>query len=100
MKERHESENFTNANKPIMELSDVDVLDLEDKLYLVAGRSQIFLLGEENDVEWARKLTAPEIESLPVDIFWSGGDTNFEADNKRTTELSKCFSDLVINISD
>ena len=58
-------------------------------LYLIAGRNQIFLIGEGGGDDWAHQLTALEIENFPFDIFWSGGENNFEANSQKATDLSK-----------
>ena len=55
-------------------------------MYLITGRRDVFLLGEDND-DWARRLIDDEIQQLPFDIYWTGAVTNFEVDSKKTTEL-------------
>ena len=46
----------------------------------------MFLLGEDSE-EWAQRLTEEEIQQLPIDIYWTGGNTSFVVDSKKTTEL-------------
>ena len=75
--------------KPIREFENVEILDLNDTLYLVAGRSKIYLLGQEAGDEWARLLTEQEILDLPIDMYWDGEETQFETSSKVTTELRK-----------
>ena len=77
--------------KPTKEFSRVQLLDIHDDdgalhVYLVAGKQDVFLLGEDNE-EWAHRLTEEEIQQLPIDIYWTGGITNFEVDSKKTSEL-------------
>ena len=84
--ERNESGLFS-TSKPIKEFDEVSLLDVDNILYLVAGRQKIFLLGQSDN--WARELSSQELEDLPFDIYWTGRETNFEVDSRRATELSK-----------
>lgn len=88
------SGNFMSA-KPIKEFDSVSLLDVEvgpDRwdLYMIAGRDIIYLLGPNSGDEWAHELTEEELQDFPYDIVWSGGETKFEANSKKATELSKC----------
>ena len=88
------SGNFMSA-KPIKEFDSVSLLDVEvgpDRwdLYMIAGKDIIFLLGPNSGDEWAHELTEEELQDFPYDIVWSGGETKFEANSKKATELSKC----------
>lgn len=76
------------SNKLIKEYDDVQILDLDDNLYLVTGSNRIFLLGENAGEDWARLLTDKEIKDLPVVIHWNGPTTCFEASSKFATEKS------------
>ena len=97
--ERNEEDN-EEAQKPTKEFSSVQLLDINDEetgelhVYLIAGKKDIFLLGENNE-QWARRLTEEEINEFPYNIYWTGKDTNFEVDSRRTTELREY---LVLNI--
>ena len=66
----------------------MQLIDLQDHLYLIAGRREIFLLGEDSP-EWARKLTEEEISAFPYDVYWTGDEKKFSVSSKKTTELSK-----------
>ena len=75
------------------EFSSVQLLDIWEgrtvHVYLIAGKKDVFLLGED-EIEWAKRLTEEEIhEQLPMNIYWTGPTTSFEASSKRTTEESK-----------
>ena len=78
--------------KTIKEFDSVQLMDLDNKLYLVAGKHKIFLLGAEGGDNWAHELSSQEIDGLSVDVFWTGIETDIEADSKKATELSKCSS--------
>ena len=73
--------------KQVKEFNTPQMLDVDNKLYLVAGESQIFLLGDDSGDDWARKLTLDEIEALPVGIQWDGPEVHFETDKRKVTEL-------------
>lgn len=76
----------TDAVKPIKAFEEVQLLTIDDKLYLVAG--QIFLLGDSAGDNWARPLTDKERDIFPLKIIWEGEAIAFEADSLRATELS------------
>ena len=88
MEELNEAENFSTA-KRIKEFDTPQVYEMCGKLYLVAGKRKLFLLGEDSGENWARELSADEVDQLPVDIMWSGSDVRFEADSQKATELCK-----------
>ena len=69
------------TTKPIKEFDTVT-------LYLIAGKLDVFLLGE-NEEEWAQRLTEEEIKDLPMEIYWTGPKTNFEVSSRKATELCK-----------
>ena len=73
--------------KPIREFETVEILDLEEILYLVTGRDKIYLLGQEAGGDWARLLTATEIQDLQIDIHWEGEEFDFEVGSKQVTEF-------------
>ena len=68
------------------------LFDIGDKkdyhVYLIAGKKEVFLLGEDS-TEWAHKLTDQELETFPIEIYWTGPKTNFEVSSRKATELSK-----------
>ena len=81
----------TSSTKPIKEFGCVDLLPIWEgsqvHVYLITGRRDVFLLGEDQ-TEWAYKLSEQEIEQdIPFEIFWTGEETNYETNSKRTTEL-------------
>ena len=87
------SGNFLSA-KPIKEYDSVSLLDVEVgpgrwDLYMIAGRDIIYLLGPNSGDEWAHLLSEEELADFPYDIVWSGGETKFEANSKKATELRK-----------
>ena len=88
-------ESAEEAPRPTKEISCVQLYDVEDSgdrhVYLIAGKKDIFLLGEDSE-EWARRLTDEELKKFPIDIYWTGKVTNFQVDSKRTTELRKYAS--------
>ena len=71
--EKNKSGAFSSV-KAIKEFENVQVMEFDNSFYMVAGRRQIYLLGEDCN-EWARRLTEEEIESLPFDIYWTGVET-------------------------
>lgn len=75
--------------KPLKEFRSPQILDLDDRLFLVTGASNIFILGNDAGDDWARPLTVDEINELPVTIQWDGPDRQFECDSKKVTELSE-----------
>ena len=90
--EAQKNEDGNSTAKPIKEFQDVELYEIwEDKtlhVYLIAGKKEIFLLGED-EANWAHKLSDQEIESFPVEIYYTGPETNFEVNSKTTTELRK-----------
>ena len=81
------------SGKPMKEFSSVQLLDIWEgrtvHVYLIAGKKDVFLLGED-EIEWAKRLTEEEmLEQLPMNIYWTGPTTNFEVSSKKTTEESK-----------
>ena len=81
------------STKPIKEFDSVTLFDIWEgrekvHVYLIAGKMDIFLLGEDEE-EWAQRLTEEEIKGLPMEIYWTGPKTNFEVNSRKTTELCK-----------
>ena len=87
--------------KPIKEFNSVQLLDIENPgsrlplVYLIAGKLEIFLLGGDSP-DWARKLTEEEIDGLPYEICWTGPDTHYEVNSRKTTELGLYLLDLIV----
>ena len=81
------------TTRPIKEFDRVTLYDIWEArdtvhVYLIAGKVDVFLLGEDEE-EWAHRLTEEEIKGLPMEIYWTGPQINFEVNSRKATELCK-----------
>ena len=86
------------ASKPFMQFESVGLIELNPdpddmKLYLVAGRDKVYLLGPGSGEEWAHLLSEEELQEFPYDIIWTGPEIHYEAKSEKTTELGKNILD-------
>ena len=57
------------VNKPTKEFSEVSVEVISEKLFLITGEDQVFILND--GTSYSRQLSLPEIKELEIHILWN-----------------------------
>ena len=57
------------VNKPMKEFKEVTVERIKDKMYLIAGEREVFILND--GTSYSRKLSTEELEELGIHIMWT-----------------------------
>ena len=99
MQKYEEARSPSTSTKKVLELSKPSIQKIGEEFYWIAGSEEVFLLNTKrstNGQDYAKKLRAEEILTLPIDLVYVGdeGPHYLDDEEEAFTKLVKIIENM------